>query len=282
MFNLVIATKNRPLELERLFSSLLLDGNYSEILKIIVVDQSNANIFAQNAALISRVFEKRNGIEVIHIDDKNTGLSKARNLGLTYIADQGYLCFPDDDCWYPKGFFLQMREQFEKTHVTFLLTYYREEDKDRPELRTNYKITWLNLKKTSFNSVSIFINLSKVDKRHLYFDENIGAGTSLPYGEDNLFSYRMFSLYGNTMKISDPYVFHPVIRGGQADYEKAALASSYVNLHPELGLFFKVFFLLSIFRTAIKSCYSEKDKLLLKGKIRALQSQTANKCTSKR
>jgi len=156
-------------------------------LKIFVVDKSNANIFTQNAALISRVFEKINGIEVIHIDDKNTGLSKARNLGLTYIADQGYLCSP-----------------IECSH------------------------------------------------------------------------------YRNAIKISDPYVFHPVIRGGQADYEKAALASSYVNLHPELGLFFKVFFLLSIFRTAIKSCCSEKDKLLLKGKIRALQSQTANKCTSKR
>lgn len=63
-------------------------------MKIFVVDKSNANIFAQNAALISRVFEKINGIEVIHIDDKNTGLSKARSLGLTYIADQGYLCSP--------------------------------------------------------------------------------------------------------------------------------------------------------------------------------------------
>lgn len=271
MFNLIIATKNRASELQKLFESLLLEGNYSELLKVVVVDQSNTDIFNQNTALIERIIANCNGFEIIHVNDANTGLSKARNLGLTHISDQGYLCFPDDDCWYPQGFFLQMREQFEKTHATFLLTYYREEYEDRPELRTNYKITWLNLKKTSFNSVSIFINLSKLDKRHLYFDENIGAGTSLPYGEDNLFSYRIFSLYGNTRKISDPYVFHPVVRGGQADYEKMALASSYVSLHPELGIFFKVFFLLSIIRTAIKSTYSNKDRVMLKGKIRALR-----------
>lgn len=270
MFNLVIATKNRPLELERLFRSLALEGNYSELLKVVVVDQSNTDIFNQNSVLIHHLFEKRKKLEVIHINDENTGLSKARNKGLTRIADQGYLCFPDDDCWYPESFFLQMREQFEKTHATFLLTYYREEFEDRPELKGNYKVTWLNLKKTAFNSVSIFIDLSKVDKKDLYFDESIGAGTSLPYGEDNLFSYRIFSRYGNTRKISDPYVYHPVIRNDRPDYEKSALASSYVNLHSDLGVFFKTFFLLSLIRTALRSFFSPRDKVILKGKVEGL------------
>lgn len=276
MFNLVIATKNRPLELERLFSSLALDGNYSEILKVIVVDQSNMDVFNQNSVLIHHIFKKRKELEVIHINDENTGLSKARNKGLTLITGQGYLCFPDDDCWYPENFFLQMREQFEKTHATFLLTYYREELKDRPELRGNYKVTWLNLKKTAFNSVSIFIDLSKVEKKDLYFDENIGAGTSLPYGEDNLFSYRIFSRYGNTRKISDPYVYHPVARNDRQDHEKSALASSYVNLHSDLGIFFKTFFLLSATRTAFRSLFSPRDKVILKGKVKGLLNRKKN------
>lgn len=276
MFNLVIATKNRPLELEKLFESLLLEGNHSEILKVIVVDQSNENLFNKNSSLIYRVFGNLNKPEVIHLKDENTGLSKARNLGLKHIQNKGYLCFPDDDCWYPEGFFLQMHEQFEKTQATFLLTYYREEFEDRPELKTDYKVNWLNLKKTAFNSVSIFLDLSKVDRSHLHFDEKIGAGTALPYGEDLLFSYRIFSLYGNTRKISEPYVYHPVIRNGEPDYEQAALAASYVNLNSGLGVFFNVFFFLSIVRTALKSLTSSKDKLILKGKVRALKCKVKN------
>lgn len=269
MFNLVVATRNRSIELERLLKSILLPGNFSEISKIIIVDQSNIENFDKNSITINNLYSEKNIVEVMHIHDNNTGLSKARNLGLKYIDFNGYLCFPDDDCWYPENFFLQMREQFEKMRSAFLLTYYREEKIDRPEFKTDYDIKWHNLMSTAFNSVSIFINLSKVQQKSLVFDENIGAGTSLPYGEDILFSYKMFYLYGQVRKISQPFVYHPVVRGTPM-YIESAFASSYVMLHPDLGLRFKLLFIASFARTVYKSIFSSKDRLILKGKVKGL------------
>src|SRR5690554_3667266 len=127
MFQLVVATRNRNKELSRLLLSLAKSGNASFIGKLIVIDQSDSDIFRHNETLISEFIEGNSNINVVHILDKRRGLSKARNLGLQHVVAHGYLCFPDDDCWYPENFFYDMANRVEQKKAALYITYYREE-----------------------------------------------------------------------------------------------------------------------------------------------------------
>ena len=55
------------------------------------------------------------------------------------------------------------------------------------------------------------------------FDERVGAGTSLPIGEETDFVMSMVNLNCNGLYINDHIVYHKIIRGEIGDFKKDIL-----------------------------------------------------------
>lgn len=208
-FSLIVTTLNRGFEFERMIKSLLVAGNVDYIEKIIILDQSENLIFQRNVEILNDLSLR---CKVNHIRISQTSLSNARNLGLRVIGnDNNVLCFPDDDCWYPKNFFKDISDIFENNNSDIIQTYYREEKIDGRKPK-ELIIDKHNVKNLHPCSVGIFINLRKVSYKFINFDELLSVGAVLPGGEE---SDLLFSLIEKNYKIQQvnyPYVYHKVIR----------------------------------------------------------------------
>jgi glycosyltransferase involved in cell wall biosynthesis len=102
MISLVVATRNRVVELERLLSSL--DAQAFKDFEVIVVDQ-NAD------ERIVPVLQKHCALTIHHLRSA-PGLSRARNVGLRAARGE-IISFPDDDCWYPNQLLVRVIEWFD-------------------------------------------------------------------------------------------------------------------------------------------------------------------------
>tara|TARA_B100000214_G_scaffold325149_1_gene262502 strand:- start:378 stop:1265 length:888 start_codon:yes stop_codon:yes gene_type:complete len=114
----VIATLgDRSLELEKAIQSLI--NQTSPPLEIVIVDQNKEYILND----IVKKFQSMISIKHIRtIDDFNVqtlGLSWARNIGLNYVNGD-YVIFPDDDCWYPENFLVDLLDTMSDKKVDFV------------------------------------------------------------------------------------------------------------------------------------------------------------------
>lgn len=173
MVSLIIATRDRPMELSRLFQSLC--DQTSRNFEIILVDQG-IHPFLPTFT---------NPVSYTHIVDNGIGLSRARNIGLKFAKGE-ILAFPDDDCWYPPDLIERVLSFFE-THqdICILSGCYGEPEYPNP----NFPLKSGKLTTTNFlnrvSSVTLFINQKGLKQNDLVlFDENLGVGTSLPGAEE--------------------------------------------------------------------------------------------------
>lgn len=211
-FSLIVTTLNRGTEFERMINSLLDEGNLNYIDNIIILDQSENLIFERNTCILELISSK---CKVFHKKIKQTSLSHARNMGLEINNNNNnnnnILCFPDDDCWYPKNFFKDINEIFENNNFDVVQTYYREQELDGKK-PIELIIDRNNVKYLHPCSVGIFINLKNIDYNFIKFDEILSVGSLLPGGEESDLLFSFLSHNYKIKQISYPYVYHKVVR----------------------------------------------------------------------
>ena len=102
MISLVVATRNRVTELERLLDSL--EAQAYRDFEVIVIDQN-----ADDRLLA--ILGKHSQLTIHHLRSA-PGLSRARNVGLE-VARGEIISFPDDDCWYPPQLLAEVIDWFQ-------------------------------------------------------------------------------------------------------------------------------------------------------------------------
>jgi glycosyltransferase involved in cell wall biosynthesis len=177
MFSLVVATLERVRELERLLSSL--DVQSYRDLEVIVVDQNADDRLVP-------VIQRHRGLDILHLRAVPGG-SHARNIGLA-AARGDLICFPDDDCWYPRDLLALVFNWFEE-HPEFVGLFACLRDADGRPVGPKWPsepcvCTRESLWKSALTPNG-FLRRQVTDSIGS-FDENIGVGAKSQYqaGED--------------------------------------------------------------------------------------------------
>jgi glycosyltransferase involved in cell wall biosynthesis len=170
-FDLVVATLERSDELSRFLRSVELQA--LPRLRVIVVDQNADD-------RVERVLA-RHDLHIEHVRAPETGLSRARNLGLTLVRGE-VVAFPDDDCVYPAGVLERVAERFASDDELDGLTGRAEsaDGSSSPSWKTDHAtLTDDNLWNRAI-SFSIFLRRETVE-RVGPFDERLGLGSPEPW-----------------------------------------------------------------------------------------------------
>lgn len=107
--DVVIATRNRPQDMERMLPTLRAqtEGRF----RAVVLDQSDDT--SATATLIAALGDER----FVHMRDDQRGKSRALNVGLQQTAAP-FVAFTDDDCELPDGWLAKGLENLRRTDVT--------------------------------------------------------------------------------------------------------------------------------------------------------------------
>lgn len=175
-FSIIVPTRNRPDELQRLLKSLF-NQTFNDF-EVIIVDQSDK-------ILPNTYLNNLNEKQIILIHDYGKGVSRARNIGLS-ISQGRIVAFPDDDAWYPPNlleyvlnFFLDYKE------IALLSGIYGEPDFLNPRFPKKSGPLSIRNFLNCVSSVTLFIHRDRLKTPDvLYFDERLGVGTSLPAAEE--------------------------------------------------------------------------------------------------
>ncbi|EHL78624.1 glycosyltransferase family 2 protein [Bacillus smithii] len=172
--SLVLATKNRKVELERFLNSLSIQI-YKNI-ELIIVDQND------DERLIPIINKFSNELKIIHVKSK-PGLSVARNKGLNYISGD-IVGFPDDDCWYDNKLLLKINNFFKNNLDLDGITGRATDEKGEDSIGIFDKVPGLINKYNVWyraNSNTIFFR-KKVINTIGGFDEQLGVGSGTLWG----------------------------------------------------------------------------------------------------
>lgn len=183
--SLLVCTRGRSAQLERLFDSLVVQtcGDF----EVVLVDQN------EPGTLDPIVARYRDRLAIDHARSA-PGLSLARNVGLARCRG-ALIAFPDDDCWYPAGLVAEVVRLFA----------------EHPEADA---VTGRTLDATGRESLGAFLAADQaVDRRNVWFsgnsnglfvrraaaravggfDETLGVGAATPFrsGEETDFLLRL-------------------------------------------------------------------------------------------
>jgi glycosyltransferase involved in cell wall biosynthesis len=200
-----MATYGRDKEIENFLNSLK-NQTYKNF-ELIVIDQNEDD----KALKIIKNFE--NEIEIKYFRVNFRGLSKARNFGLNY-ATGDIIAFPDDDCEYPKNLLFEVKKFFEDGDFDILSVLVIDKLSKKESLNR-----WIS-KSSHINSLNIlraiispglFIKISNINIKDIYFDEKFGVGSIYPSAEETDLVFRLIKEdnakgYFNR----NLFVYHPI------------------------------------------------------------------------
>lgn len=205
-FSLLVATLNRHQELSKLLGSLT--ASSLQDFELIIVDQSDDKDFSANAKLVS----ESSIVGARHIRDRGRGLSRARNIAIRESSGR-ILCFPDDDCWYPEDLLYRIEKYLVRSGYDFICGSYKEPAMVIPFGGEKWsKMSWLFPNTEGVSSVGIFLDTERVSRINIEFDEALGAGTSVPAGEEKDLVLSLIKSGHKGVRDSTFCVFHPVLR----------------------------------------------------------------------
>jgi glycosyltransferase involved in cell wall biosynthesis len=202
-FSLVVATKGRTNELERLLESLI--AQTCTNFELIVVDQNG------DGRLDSLLVKYANEIQIRHLRC-DAGVSQARNLGIE-AADGEFLAFPDDDCWYQPDTIANVLYWFQQNPDYGILSVtVRDEYGVRSANKWNAEscdLAPVNIFRTTA-AYTFFVRRSALRKQ-IYFDETLGpaSGTIFVSAEDTDFVLCAMQQGVRGRFVSKWYVGHP-------------------------------------------------------------------------
>lgn len=200
-FSLVLATIGRKNEVKEFLDSVEKSNYPLEKIEIIVVDQNESNF------LEKIIEEYREKIKIIYIKSKEKGLSRNRNIGMTYISNE-IVGFPDDDCKYFKETLLNVSDSFNvNLNLDGIIGRIVDEDGNdciRKWGKKKTKVTKNNFY-TKASSVTIFERAENI----LKFDEELGVGAKYGSSEDTDFLYRSLKFGKKINYNPDIIIYHP-------------------------------------------------------------------------
>lgn len=162
-------------------------------------------------------------INVISLAEK--GLSLSRNVALKKIyksiSKDDIICFPDDDCYYPVGFFRLLSTYLENSDY-FICQYGELINLNKILIKKNFS------KKFIFRapSVGIFFKF----KEEIYFDEKLGLGTNTYSCEDADFVENLRNISKSNIFTNNKLVWHKEI-------SSIFIAEKYLNAIIGVGYF---------------------------------------------
>lgn len=202
MISLIVSTRNRLAELDRLLTSLEVQS-YKEF-EVLIVDQNS------DGRLVPLV-NRRSALKIRHLRSQ-PGVSVGRNAGLQ-LFDGDLVAFPDDDCWYSDRLLQDVVAWF-STHTEFdgLVTGLRNErnqllvPKFAPQRGRCTKKSIIQCGTTN----NIFM------RRHVamqvgFFRADMGPGAPTPYqsGDDLDYLIRMVENNFGVWYEPELTVYHP-------------------------------------------------------------------------
>ncbi|WP_243388120.1 glycosyltransferase family 2 protein [Bacillus kexueae] len=202
MLSLIIPTLGtREEELHRLLKSI--EGQSYDNYELIIVSQDNHEVVDEIISGVP-IKEKCN-----HVRMNKKGLSIARNEGMKYVKGD-IVTFSDDDCWYPPEAFANIVERIRREDAGAmcfqifdpLCEQYYKDYGDREEQIDSI------MRLFNVSSIEIFINLNKIDRKHVSFDERFGVGGIYPSGEENIFLTDLFKKGYQINYVPEIVVYH--------------------------------------------------------------------------
>jgi len=172
MISLIVATKDRVADLDRLLTSLA-SQSYREF-EVIVIDQNSDE-------RLMPVLDRAAKLRIMHLRCA-PGVSLARNIGIR--AAQGHIiAFPDDDCWYPPQLLATIKAWFEE-HPEFSVLLTATRDQDGQIMAPKFPLKRGACSKYSILRCAVTFNAffrAETVRAIGFFREDIGPGTSSPY-----------------------------------------------------------------------------------------------------
>lgn len=196
-FSLILCTINRIKEVDEFLTSLV-EQTFKDF-EVIVVDQNRDN-------RLDYVINKYKKIIQINHIFSEVGLSIARNKGLL-VSRGEIVCFPDDDCIYPKKILENIAFFFVENKYDFIMG--KTIDKNTKEIIAGKKV-YKSQEISSYiflgSSTTLFIkNNFKIN-----FDERFGVGAIFNSGEEEDFVFRLLKKsYKGYYAPNINFVYHP-------------------------------------------------------------------------
>jgi len=212
-FSLIFCTLGRSTEVQEFFKALSLQTH--DDFEVIVVDQNKDD-------RVKDIIEQFMKFMKIRYFRASPGLSKARNIGLEHVSGE-ILCFPDDDCTYPKELLENISEFFSQNRFNILMGKTIEQTSGnfvagKPILNSEI----MKCRHFGGSSTTLFINTKNKNLKEIVFDENFGIGAKFHAEEENDLVMRL--LQNDWQGYYDPninYVYHPKKDHDYTDLQRA-------------------------------------------------------------
>lgn len=146
-----------------------------------------------------------------YINSNEAGLSKSRNLAIKN-ANADYIWIMDDDVTI-------LDDAHEK--INLLISEKQNCDMfilNHKPVKEN-KLSYINeYSAMSVSSIDMLIKKKSIVDNNIFFNEKFGLGTSLPSGEEYIFTIEMLRKKLTIIKTKDVFSFHPDISSGNDFY----------------------------------------------------------------
>lgn len=211
----------REEEFKRLLNSLSLQEKDNLQIRLIIVNQGDDTN-------IMKLIKNYSQLDITYLKDEPKGSSHGRNIGFQF-AKGDFIGFPDDDCWYPPGFFKSIIDEFSVTHADVILTsvYDPVSGKKYRSGKSASIPGWFEINEVySQLCVSMFFKreiLEKINAKYgTVFNEKLAAGRFFGGGEETDLLIKVF--YENAKIWVNPnlVVYHRV----GADFREVSKARS--------------------------------------------------------
>jgi len=234
-FSLILCTLNRDEEVKELLISL--SNQVYKNFEVIIVDQNKDQ-------RITNILVDFSFLDIHYLQFKK-GLSRSRNFGLKHAKGE-IVCFPDDDCIYPKNlleninnFFLNSKYDILMGKTIDRITSKIVAGKNISKSQELFKSNILG------SSTTLFIRNNNCN---IIFDEDFGLGGKFNAEEENDLVFRL--LNSGLKAYYNPdinYVYHPPSDLNYSDFERAeeraiglgAFIAKHLNTIDGLKYFFK-------------------------------------------
>lgn len=199
--SLICATRNRTVEVARLFESLReqTSGNF----ELILVDQNEGQVLNDLVTRFNRYFT------IIHLRQSEPNNSKARNFGTQY-SNFNWIGFPDDDCWYPSDFIEKMNDAIEQGLDGVFINW--KDPTSRPNKMRFQLVSGIMTIEEAFTLASaICLFLRKARFQEVGgFNEKLGLGvtTIIKAGEEQELTLRLLQSKAQIFKSTSIVVYH--------------------------------------------------------------------------
>ncbi len=268
-FSLIVATLNRPIELERLLQSLICQTFKN--FEVVIVDQS------EDEATFNLINDYSSHLQIIYLHSAIKGLSFARNLGLLRSTGE-IIAYPDDDCYYSNQVLEMVDLRFrENKKIQVVSTNSQSSFDDNSKYHNSPKESCELSVWNIFNTIISFTIFIKNENKYvLKFDERFGVGAKFGSGEETDLILRLIGQGAKGYYYPEIVVYHPVnkINSLERGYKYAL---GFGALHRKHFNFWaiKVHFIIYTFSSIIKVIIMKDLNInfcLLKGKIKGFLS----------